>query len=375
MYLPTFSPLAENADCKAAASSWIYCQNEVGNSIPQNAVGVSIPTATQSELKTCICSSGQGNSSQPDWYPSLTSCIQCIENAGEVPPGSVLTPLQAIEIDFCITGTLTYNDFFIQAHNIAANAGLPLELPQAIFVSIQTGISTSSLQTGTSTPDSCAYPTSHKVSTQSTAVTTSAPVAKSCNYDNCLRQAIQSEDVALGYCETYTVSIDAATAGHPDYVSMCNNSPMSISSACTCLVSAQTPNPTQTTSNVPTESHTTTNAGIATTMAKSSIHYTTHWVTTIIYITPGGHSTAAPGTSSTSCTETLSTLSTQVVKSSTSGSSSSSHTLSSSPVKTSSSSTSTSAASAAATWITLPPSTEMKACAGNENPHSSWSNC
>ncbi len=343
VYLLNFCPFAENADCKAAASSWNSCQDAVFGT----------PSATLSKLTACLCGSGQGNSSQPEWDPKLTSCIQCIENAQEVPPDSVLNPLQAIEVDFCITGNLTYDEFVTQAHNIAANAGLPLELPQAIFVSIQSGIST---------VDSCAYPTTQTTSSQAAAVTTTAPVASGCNYDNCLRQAIQSEDVVLPYCETYTTSVDTATAGHPGYVSMCNNSPMSISSACTCLVSTQTPSQTQTTTHVPAESHTMTKGGIETTEATPSIHITTHWITTI-YVTPGGHSPTAPGTSSTSFTESLTTSIAQVVPS-TSESSSSSHTSTTKSFSLTPSSTTTSAASAATTWITLPASIEVKACAG-----------
>ncbi|KAN0110056.1 hypothetical protein V8E51_006443 [Hyaloscypha variabilis] len=181
--------------------------------------------------------------------------------------------------------------------------------------------------------------TSSHTSTNAAQITApTAPVAQGCNYDNCLRQAIQSEVVVVPFCNSYTTAAQTSTAGYPAYISMCNNQPSSISSACTCLNSAQTPTqsstaaqsqtssiqsqittayPTTIQSQTASETHTSTNAGVATT--ESSSHHGGHlttvviWTTRLTTITGGGaHSSSPTETTDTSCTTTSSETSSPI---------------------------------------------------------------
>ncbi|PMD38718.1 hypothetical protein L207DRAFT_634723 [Hyaloscypha variabilis F] len=291
--------------------------------------------------------------------------------------------------------------------------------------------------------------TSSHTSTNAAQITApTAPVVQGCNYDNCLRQAIQSEVVVVPFCNSYTTAAQTSTAGYPAYISMCNNQPSSISSACTCLNSAQTPTqsstaaqsqtssiqsqittayPTTIQSQTASETHTSTNAGVATT--ESSSHHGGHlttvviWTTRLTTITGGGaHSSSPTETTDTSCTttssetsspisiapsstNTQSTLSTSVKKSphSTSYYSTTTRTTlvtvfhlqvrrqsilplsSSTPVVKSStiaasvtSSTTSSATPVSTTWVTFPPSEGIKVCAASQdcvNGASIYSQC
>ena len=413
------------------------------------------------------------------------ACIKCVGSAGF--DDTILGPLWAWEVNFCDTGLLSYNDFVVEAHNTAIEFGFPLEMPNVVYVSTQTSISAapalptkhkyqkddaavSPIVIGSQSPaqtDTCletssaskttANPltqTSSQTSTHAASVSApTAPVAHGCNYDNCLRQAIQSEVAVLPFCKSYTTAAQTATAGYPAYISMCNNQPSSISSACTCLVSAQTPAQSstaaqpETTTQAASVTHTTTNAGVATTETshRQSVHYTTVVIWTTVQYTDtigaggGDHSSTSTGNADTTCTTTSEnsspvssphsstttlTASTTVEKSSRSTSfystttrttlvtvtqsSSSAHSSTSTHVSSStpstpssksteasssvssthsststeassasvtssssapavSSSTSSSAAPASNTWVTLPPSDGIKACAGKSH--------
>ncbi|PMD56210.1 uncharacterized protein K444DRAFT_632634 [Hyaloscypha bicolor E] len=403
---PAIISCTQNADCKAAVSYWNDCQT---------ATVIGLPQVPHSEQRNCLCETGQGASPfHPDWYSKLTSCIQCVDNASGF-HNNVLSPLQALHVNFCSTGLLGYGDFVAQAHNIAANAGFPLQLPEAILVSTQSDIlSVPPTPSATSSSKTCEVSNPGKTSTYTAQATTLSPVpvAQGCNYDNCLRQAIRSEDVVIPFCKAYTTAVQTSTAGYPTYVSMCNNQPKSISSACTCLLSAQTPtqSATSTQSQIPTQSHASSNGGIATSKPapQPSTHYHTLWITTFFYTTrtEGGHSSTALGASSPSCTTPPGTSSTLpvVMSSSTTiptksftsvGTSGSTMVQSPTPVSTMRSSsvthsstalgtlstsaitkslsvapspsTSSSTAPTSTTWVTLPASDGMKACAASKD--------
>ncbi|KAE9371938.1 hypothetical protein N431DRAFT_466232 [Stipitochalara longipes BDJ] len=339
----------QTADCKAATFAWNDCQSAT----ILGATTLGLPLAPYAAQRNCLCEDGKGStSSHPNWYSNLTSCIKCIGSAGF--NDDILAPLQAWEINFCVTGELGYNDFVVEAHNYAAEYGFPLQMPDAIYVSTQTTISeTPSVPTlaprseSVSPPDDCEtsapgktppYTSTHSSSHTSTrAAEITAPtatVAGGCSYDNCLRQAIQSEVAVIPFCKSYTTAAQTSTVDYPAYVSMCNNQPSSISSACTCLLSAQNPTqsstPTQSQissvhsqtltqfpttiqsqassqSHTPSQTHTSTNGGIATTTTPS--HHSIHYSTVIIYttyttVTEGGQSSTTTETTDTTCTTT-----------------------------------------------------------------------
>ncbi|KAL2066722.1 hypothetical protein VTL71DRAFT_2794 [Oculimacula yallundae] len=58
---------------------------------------------------------------------------------------------------------------------------------------------------------------------------------KSCDHDNCFRQAVRSGSAVATFCATYTKTSNTAPNGIPSYLSLCDNSPARISSACSCL--------------------------------------------------------------------------------------------------------------------------------------------
>jgi acid phosphatase len=83
-----------------------------------------------------------------------------------------------------------------------------------------------------------------QTTTLATATSTPTVIAPNCNRDNCLRQFIQNTAAVSSFCVTYTTASATPTAALPTFVSMCNDSPSRISSACSCVV---TPSPTTTT--------------------------------------------------------------------------------------------------------------------------------
>ncbi|KAN0120333.1 hypothetical protein V8E51_002541 [Hyaloscypha variabilis] len=94
------------------------------------------------------------------------------------------------------------------------------------------------------------YTSSHNsVSTTSgAALSASTPASppNDCQADNCLRDFIRHPEVT-GFCAAYTTDLNTATTGLPSLVSMCQNSPSRISSACSCVVTgASTSTPTST---------------------------------------------------------------------------------------------------------------------------------
>ncbi|KAG4429036.1 hypothetical protein IFR05_015479 [Cadophora sp. M221] len=58
-----------------------------------------------------------------------------------------------------------------------------------------------------------------------------------CAHDNCFRQALRSQPAVASFCATYTKFPSTASSGIPSCLSGCENSPVKVSSACSCLVS------------------------------------------------------------------------------------------------------------------------------------------
>ncbi|KAH7413457.1 hypothetical protein BKA64DRAFT_719350 [Cadophora sp. MPI-SDFR-AT-0126] len=94
--------------------------------------------------------------------------------------------------------------------------------------------SISSAMTTTSLPVRSSKTSARQVTSPS--ITASTPILK-CNHDNCLRAAIRSEQVVMDFCATYTKDPKTAGTGFPSCLLNCDNSPVRISSACSCLAS------------------------------------------------------------------------------------------------------------------------------------------
>ncbi|PVH80886.1 hypothetical protein DL98DRAFT_587944 [Cadophora sp. DSE1049] len=93
-----------------------------------------------------------------------------------------------------------------------------------------------SLSTAMMTTSSSPVESSKTSAIQTTTPSASTRVLK-CNHDNCFRGALRSESAVMSFCATYTKDPKTAGTGFPSCLLNCNNSPVSISSACSCLAS------------------------------------------------------------------------------------------------------------------------------------------
>ena len=99
----------------------------------------------------------------------------------------------------------------------------------------------------------------------STLTSTVTPLAQNCSPDNCYRQFLQSPAVTP-FCETYTTALETATTGFPPFVSQCQGVPLRVSSACSCVVTANSSSSTTgTTSNTEMNSSMKTTSPVETT--------------------------------------------------------------------------------------------------------------
>jgi hypothetical protein len=267
----------------------------------------------------------------------------------------------------------SFADGLARAENADGQAAAsPVEVPEAVLVATKHAVR--------SPTETCDESTPVQTSTQA-GVATSIATHGPCNYDNCLRQAIQSSGVVGTFCQTYTTAVQTSTTGYPGYVSMCNNSPSSISSACFCLATIAPAPPKTSTVGSAKEVSTT-----------HQVHTVTDWVTTIIWVTPSANklpSTTSCSTSTQASTSSPSAHSSTILGPSTSSISAQSHTTvgtstspppaqsstthqtsstpassSVTPSQSSSSSSSSSTAPTSTGWVTLPASDAIKSCLG-----------
>ncbi|KAK0127930.1 hypothetical protein ONS96_007428 [Cadophora gregata f. sp. sojae] len=144
----------------------------------------------------------------------------------------------------------------------AASSSAPTAVPNSLFStfpavpmsSVLASISAASSLTPTAVPNSLfstfpAVPMSSVLASISSAMmttktsasqvssrSTSTPVLN-CSHDNCFRGALRSAPAVMSFCSTYTQNPVTAGTGFPSCLLPCNNSPVSISSACSCLAS------------------------------------------------------------------------------------------------------------------------------------------
>ncbi|OCL01175.1 WSC-domain-containing protein [Cenococcum geophilum 1.58] len=84
--------------------------------------------------------------------------------------------------------------------------------------------------------------TSTVVPVQAASTTTKAPV---CPRNNCINQITNPTVTSLAsvFCKTYTRTVNTKTAAIPTFLSNCHNSPVTVSSACSCLMYSPTATP------------------------------------------------------------------------------------------------------------------------------------
>ncbi len=323
---------AENSDCKHASSYWVDCKN---------ATTVGFPEEPDSGVRNCLCDAKVSNPSHPDWQTKLQLCVFCVEQASE--NFEVSLDFQQLVANWC-NNTQSLSEFEAEAQSMAVTAGFPLQLPEATLSSIApTPTETCNEVKAAQTSTALGVATTITAQTTTKAGAATALVTHGpCNFDNCLRQAQQSAFVVSSFCNTYTTAAQTAIAGYPGFVSMCNNSPSSISSVCYCLASIE-PNPTQPQTSAVSSASVTE----ATTTTPPQVHTVTDWVysTTIIWVTVGASTSTvqSPTTFQTSTTPSASSVA---------------------PPPPPSSSSTSSAASSSTGWVTLPASDAIKACLG-----------
>ena len=93
--------------------------------------------------------------------------------------------------------------------------------------------SPTSKKTTTTTSTSSTSKTSSSVAT----TTTASVIAPDCSHNNCLRAAIRGSAPFTTFCAAYTAG-PSPTVSIPSYLDNCDANPTSISSACSCLVTA-----------------------------------------------------------------------------------------------------------------------------------------
>ncbi|KUJ08992.1 uncharacterized protein LY89DRAFT_741292 [Mollisia scopiformis] len=234
-----------------------------------------------------------------------------------------------------------------------------------------------------------------------------------CNQDNCLRQLIQESPTAASFCVTYTKLVSTVTTGLPDIVSQCKYDPTRVSSACSCLAtmtfSSTIPSVTHTSQMSTSQSSSHVSEDTCTTSKKTSapsrlstsyVSNKTSWKSTKAATSSTADKTTTGTFTSSSLVSTYSIFSTSISiperTSSTASSTVSKETISLSSlpsslaasstasiktVSTSSdsvSTTSTLAAPVVSTWVTLPPSDAMIACAASTECTSAgslWDGC
>jgi len=95
-----------------------------------------------------------------------------------------------------------------------------------------------SLDDPSSSPTSTSTTSSSTTSASVATTTTASVVVPGCSHNNCLRAAIGGSAPFTTFCATYTAMLPSPTISIPSYLDNCDANPTSISSACSCLVTA-----------------------------------------------------------------------------------------------------------------------------------------
>lgn len=195
-----------------------------------------MPTTTLSEIPTAPAHSGV-TETPPSAVPnSLFSTFPA------VPMSSVLASMSAASSS---TPTAVPNSLFSTFEAVpmssflsSLSSSFPTPIPNSefsTFPALPMSSVIASLSTAMLTTPSPLIQSSKTSAGQFTS-TTSTPTLK-CNHDNCFRGALRSEPAVMSFCTTYTDASKSAGTGFPEALLHCNNSPVSISSACSCLAS------------------------------------------------------------------------------------------------------------------------------------------